>query len=369
MKTHLHLVRLQPGLKIGILLPAFLFLLLLHTNLDEKSGASKVQTPGEGKSHTAHYVDPMASGLLKRAEWASENGAYTTALAICDQIDKRVSNFDYAYFIRGQALTKLNRHEEAKTALERVVEINADFPAIHFNLGNNAVQRGQYHEALHYYHAEHAAVRPDDPLVKKRASLLQMGKVYKELGEIDKALAAFQQVVQLDENCHEVYDEIGHIYQENGQLEKALHAKMRALELNPENDEYSYYVGALLFQLGRPGEAIPYLEKVKEKRPWFYGVYYNLGRSLLAVGRNAEGERYLAMVDRLQDRNAQLGVAKTSAELHGSPDKWLIYAGMLYEDKRYEEALAAYQVANSLDPRNPISTQAVSKLKRVLAKR
>jgi tetratricopeptide (TPR) repeat protein len=105
---------------------------------------------------------------------------------------------------------------------------------------------------------------PDDPLVKKRATLLQIGKVYKELGEIDQALAAFQQVLQLDENYDEAYDELGQIYQEEGELEKALQAKRRALELSPENGDYSYYVGTLLFKLGRPGEAIAYLEKAKK---------------------------------------------------------------------------------------------------------
>jgi superkiller protein 3 len=93
----------------------------------------------------------MVAALLKRAEWANQIGAYATVLAICDQIDKKAADLEYVYFLRGQALTKLDRHEEARTAFEKVLEINPDFPAIRFNLGNNAVHRGRYHEALNYY--------------------------------------------------------------------------------------------------------------------------------------------------------------------------------------------------------------------------
>jgi tetratricopeptide (TPR) repeat protein len=46
----------------------------------------------------------------------------------------------------------------------------------------------------------------------------------------------------------------------------------------------------------------------------------------------------------------------------------MIYADMLYQDKRYEEALGAYQTALSLNPRDSIAAQAVMKLKRLLAK-
>ncbi len=350
----------------SVLLPA---LFLLHTGCDKKSGEHGAQAPVPHAKAAEQYADPMVSPLLKRAEWAMENGAYTTALAICDQLDKRVPNFAHAYFLRGQTLTNLNRHDEARTAFEKAQTLDPNFPAIRFTLGNNAAQRKQFREALKYYEAERAAMLPDTPLPKQRAILLQTGRAHKELGEIDKARAAFQQVVVVDENFAEGYAELGQIYQEEGELEKALAAQMHALELQLENGDYSYYVGALLVQLGRPSDAVAHLEKAKAQRPWFHGVYYHLGRSLIAMGRKREGERYLALVDSMQARDSQLGVAKTNAEQQDTPEKWMRYADMLYHDKRYMEALETYQVAQYLNPRDSLAVKAVLKTKRVLAVR
>ena len=85
-----------------------------------------------------------------------------------------------------------------------------------------------------------------------------------------------------------------------------------------------------------------------------------LGRSLIDLGSTAEGERLLATADSLQERQAQLGMAKASAEAQRTPRAWMAYADMLYGDERYEEALHAYQAAQALDPLNEAARNAIA---------
>ncbi len=149
------------------------------------------------------------------------------------------------------------------------------------------------------------------------------------------------------------------MYQEEGELELALAAKLRAYELNPENGNYAYNVGAVLYLLGRPAEAIHYLEESREKLPWFYGSYYNLGRSLIDQGKVSEGEKYLAIAEDLQKQQAELALAKATAEATRTPEAWMAYAKQLHEEERYTEALQAYHAVIALVPSNNDALKAI----------
>lgn len=306
-------------------------------------------------------IPPAATNVLTRAQMALSDGQDALALRGVEEAIRRAPHFHRAHFIRGQILTRMDSLEEARAAFEMVRKIDPAYPAIHFHLGNNAVQRRQYDEALGYYEAEDL-LTPDTLLENKRALWMQMGNVYKELGETDEARAAYEKILVVDEGFDLAYDAIGQLYQEEGDFDSALEARMRALELKPKNGGYAYHVGALLYHLGQPAEAIPYLEQSRQKLPWFYGSYYNLGRSLIDLGKPAEGERYLITADSLQERQAHLGMAKASAETHRTPRTWMAYADMLYGDERYEEALQAYQAARALDPLNEAARDAITKI-------
>lgn len=346
--------------RLKALLRAFFVLALLML-------VACAEQKNERNAPRAQYVepalDPMAAALLKRAEWAMDNRAYATVLALCDKLEQQAPNSAQVYFLRGQALSLLHQHEAAAVAFAKTAELHPEFPMIRWHRGNNAAQRKQFRAALEFYQAEQAALLPNDAVEKKRALLLQIGRVRKELGESEAALAALQEAVALDEKFPEAHDELGQIYQEQGEFERALLARQRALELQPENGDYAYYLGALLVQLGRANEALSHLEKARVLRPWFYGVHYNLGRGLLALGKKQEGERHLAIADSLQNRNSQLGVARTNAEQSGSGEKWRTYADMLAHDGRFDEARAAYQTTLVLNPHDSLAAQAMRKIK------
>ena len=166
----------------------------------------------------APYEGPHITSMLDSARKALAEGAFGMALALCDSVIAQRQDIPYCYFIKAQALTAVNRFPEAKAALATVVQIDPDYPSIWFNLGNNAFQREQYREALTHYAREWERVSPSDSKKEKCAILLQMGRAHKNLGEVDEAIAAFEQVIKLDENNVEVYNDLGHTYNENGEF-------------------------------------------------------------------------------------------------------------------------------------------------------
>jgi superkiller protein 3 len=308
--------------------------------------------------------------MLDSARKALAEGAFGTAIAICNRVIAQRQDVPYCYFIKAQALTAVNRIPDAKAALTTVLELDPGYPSIWFNLGNNAFRREQYREALTHYAREWERVSPGDSKKEKCAILMQMGRAHKNLGEIDEAISAFEHVIKLDENFVEVYNDLGHIYSENGEFEKALEYQMQAMKLEPENGEYHYYVGTLLYQLGEMEKAIPYLTTAVSKKPWYHGAHYNLGRALIASGQLDRGQAHLARVDSLQQIAHDIGQARYSAQTH--PDRpilWVTLADLLYVSGRRDEALEAYLIAHYLEPANKNTERAVIKLKRLMISR
>jgi tetratricopeptide (TPR) repeat protein len=306
--------------------------------------------------------------LLLEAEQVLAGRDFLKVVSNCTAIIKQSPELATAHFILGSALMEVEQYEEAKTAFENVLSLNPDYPAIRFNLGHNAFLREQFPEALAFYNEEKSHIEPDDPLEKKRAIFMQIGRCHKRLGQIEEAVATFQLVVELDKNYHEVYNDLGEIYQQDGEYEKALKTRMRALELAPGTSEYAYYVGILLYKLERYEEAIVYLRQAAVDKPWIPGIYYNLGRSLVALGQIEEGQQYLVKVDSLQEKASQLNLAEYNAQVNDTARMWAIYADMLYRDQRYEEALRAFEKAHFLAPGDKGIGNAVVNLTKLVQK-
>ncbi len=308
-------------------------------------------------------IPPAATNRVTRAQMAIIDGNYSGALPAVEEAIRRAPHFGRAHFVRAEILTRLDRLDEARDAFEQVLAIDPAYPAIRFHLGSNAVQRGEYDEALDHYEAEASFVEHDTPMEHRLAVWMQVGNIHRQLGEIDEAQAAYDRALSEDSTFDHAFDALGQLYQEDGELDKALKARQRALDLKPENGGYAYHVGSLLFQLDRPDEAIPFLEKARQKLPWFEGSFYNLGRIRTAQGKTAEGERLLAAADSLRARQSELGMAKTNAEVHRTAVAWIIYADMLNADARYEEALQAYQAAAALDPSDSRPRSAIAAIR------
>lgn len=129
---------------------------------------------------------------------------------------------------------------------------------------------------------------------------LNIGNCYRELGEFDKAIAAFNKMLEMikeenltfegDEGAAKALAGIGETYIKKGELEKASEYLRQAIEIYPEDETLAFNVGEIYFGQGETDQAIEYYKlatQIKEdwappRRQLGY-AYLNKGEYQLAV--------------------------------------------------------------------------------------
>ena len=119
------------------------------------------------------------------------------------------------WFTRGQRAEELGRLAEARAAYRNAIELGAEFPEVHFNLGNVL------------YLLEHPA----------------------------ESAAEFLRAIERDPEYLEAWNNLGNTLAELGEVENAIRAYSRALELAPEYLDAHYNLAETLWGEGRTDEA------------------------------------------------------------------------------------------------------------------
>lgn len=178
-----------------------------------------------------------------------------------------------------------------------------------------------------------------------------------------------------------------------GDIEGALRAYRQALALAPRHPPALNLMGAGLLQLGRAHEAVPYLESAARGQRGDPHVLGNLGQAYLAVERHADAADAFRKASRIAPRSVQfhVGVAaaialegrladaetlltRLGARFPDAPLVWLNLGNVLRDARRFDEAIAAYRKALTLDPaltdaRNSIGSALHSQLRFAEAER
>jgi len=89
------------------------------------------------------------------------------------------------------------------------------------------------------------------------------GQAYSGLGEYDKALAAFQRIIELEPDNTFGYLNTGAIYFEQGRYDQCIPFFQKALQIQPHYATYSN-LGTAFFYLKRYAESVPMFEKAVE---------------------------------------------------------------------------------------------------------
>ena len=322
---------------IFVLLP----LLLVYAGC--KSGSDEKQPSITEKKRLS--IDPKAARFLIQAQDAFRRKAYNPALIMADSAEQYAPELADIQFLRGLVFTELRRYDKAAVAYHKVLSLDPDYQGVWLNLGSTAFRQGDVRKALDLYLKEHEAY-------PSAAALHQMGRVYAKLGKPDSARLAYEQAIATDSTFTTAYLRLGELYKEEGELEKALEYSRLGLRLQPDNLNYGYFVGSLLLLTGEAEEAVDHLETVIELRPWHYWGNYNLGQALMRLGRQEEGKRYLAKAESLQAELKNIQDWQDLAE--NNPDQLMLWVNLgeaLRRAGRVDEAIEAHNIALTLEPR------------------
>lgn len=290
-------------------------------------------------------ANPLAPQFLIQAQDALGYRAFAAALALTDSAEHYAPDLADVFFLRGVIHTEMRRYDLAEAAYQKVLALDPFYKGAWLNLGSVALRAGESRKALQCYEKEMANY-------PGAAALHQMGRVYAKLNKPDSARIVYEQALKADSSFTTAYLRLAELYKEEGNLDRALQYAQRGLQLEPDNLNYQYFIGALLFSRGDLPEAVTRLEQVVAKRPWHYWANYNLGQAFVRMNRPAEGKLYLAKAESLQVELKNIQDWENLVE--NNPDQlmlWVNYGEALRRAGRWEEAREAFQIALSIEPR------------------
>lgn len=253
------------------------------------------------------------------------------------------NNLAYAYQEKGEM-------SKAEVLLEEVLRSYPKFSPASINLVGVYGALGKYQESLRVYQTlldstGKLSFEDDGEGGAGNAKGLgsaklyyNIGVTYSRLGDLDRAMDAFERSRSLNPRNHLVYNALGNLYSKSGRLADAESAFLEAVRLRPDSGVEYKNLGSFYIRHGNYQEAAKVLEEVVLFESGDVNSYLNLGSVYLQ----------LAKLD-LAAGNFEKGLrlSPSNASLHYN-------LGLTYQKLGYlEQALVEYKRALTLEPTNP----------------
>ena len=242
---------------------------------------------------------------------------------------------------------------QGKDALQAMVRAAELLPAdaeAQFNLGKVLKDRGRVEDAVASYRQAVAA----NPAYA--AAWNNLGNALQELGRAEEAIASLRQAIALRPDDAVAHNNLGNALKATAQWEAALDSFRRALAIHPSYVEALCNLGNLFAQAGQPGEAIRWLEQATAVRPDFAAAHAMLSGALRDLGRLVEARgrarRALELNPGLDDARRAFSLAQaylsdyrevvgeSDAALALNPDSKLVWENRLYSFSYHPELSA-----------------------------
>ena len=306
-------------------------------------------------------VDAMhLLGVLAHQGKQPETAVQLIRTAIGRRPDVAVFHYNLA-----EALSALNRADEAVAAYGRAVELDPDYFEAHSNLGNALNAAGRFAEAEAACRRA-LALRPDavNPLNNLGNAVRGLGRpaeaadLYRRaiagrpdfaeatnnlamclcsMGQLEAGADAFRAAIRLAPARADLHNNLGATLVQLGRPEQAGECFQTAVDLDPDHAEATNNLGATLRTLGRPEHSVSLFTRATELRPDFVQAHTNLAAALSDAGRKADAlasvERALALRPELANEHFLRGV-------------------LLRDLSRYDDGVDALRRAIELEPDN-----------------
>ena len=291
-------------------------------------------------------IAQQISSFLEKSQLNLNKGNYQSAINHVDSAFNINNNLVYPIFLKGMIYEELNQFNIADSLYKKVLTQIPTFRNAYLNLGNIALARGEYVNAVKYFKLE-----KENKLTSK--VLIKLGIAYANVYEVDSALAVLKEATNIDSMASEAFMLIGKINRDNGDMDNALSFMKKAIEIQPDNWDYQLNFGTLLFKIGDLKNSLKFLENTVRINKWHYASHYNLGQLLLRLDRNEEAEKYLLRADTLQQTNKRIGFFQEN--LKSNPQNisdWLKMGIALQSIENWNEAYEVFKIVDHLDPDN-----------------
>jgi len=166
-----------------------------------------------------------------------------------------------AWYNLGQYYYRLEKYEEAASAFDYAIVIEADFYDAHHWLADTFVCQQEYVKAVAEFELSYPPGEPTDE------ALCNIGECYEKLRDWTQARQYYRKALELNPEMDEAWFGQGVLLQEQERPYEALHFFRKAVELYGESGEYWAALGAAENQVGNIVSALEAYEKATEVAP------------------------------------------------------------------------------------------------------
>jgi superkiller protein 3 len=175
-----------------------------------------------------------------------------------------------------------------------------------------------------------------------------LGNALRKQGKLEEAITNYQKAIQLDPKYAYAYNGMGNTLSDQGKLEAAITYYQKAIQLDPKYAIAYNNLGTVLYDQGKIQEAITNYRQAIQINPKYALAYLNLGIMLYKQGKLEEAITNHRIALSLPDEKA------TPASTHTLAHNNLGYA--LQKQGKLPEAIAEYQKSIALN-RNYVPAQ------------
>lgn len=165
-------------------------------------------------------------------------------------------------------------------------------------LGQACLMQGEYTKASEYF----LKIIEIDPW--NHCAHYHLGDVYHELRDLSAAELWLQKAIQLDSSLAEPWIVLGLVYREKGEIDKAIETSLYAEAVDPENTVVLYNLGFLYQCKKNKPKALEYYSKAIEFHPDDSDAMYNVGILYQSMGKHQEAiEWYTKAIDAAPEKH------------------------------------------------------------------
>jgi len=281
--------------------------------------------------------------------------------------------FIVSYYHLGNLFRDIGRIPQAVDAYKRTLSLEYDYKDAHFNLGGLYQKAGDYAQAVYAYdqtirfHSENEDVYvavvsaytdalKEDPdnaaylqargkamdsfthLISTKpprpTSFFNLGFLYGEMGNLKRAISAYQMVLDMNPNHSNSIYNLGNIYKDQGRLSDALRMYQRAVKVNPRKSEAFLSMGTIYARQGKK-------EQARENFQQAAKFDFNSSRAYFNLGYIEEREGNLQKAVELYQKSIELDSKKKEAHYNLGNT----YARL----RKNSQAIASYLKAIEMD--------------------
>ena len=211
-------------------------------------------------------------------------------------------------------------------------------------LGRYADATGAYQNVLRSDAGEERSLEAE---IAASQALLGLGYIAYQQGRFDEAIRVYMEVVKRDmAGVAEAYHNLGRIYAERGGIEKAIVAQQQAISKKSDFADAHYHLGVLYSRERDWHAAIGAYQKTVALAPTMPNVYYQLARCYQQTGDTSEAEKAMQRFRALKSEDAEIQRHIEAVFIADADEKveiLLKLANIYVKHERYEAATREFE--------------------------